>query len=104
MPRPTATPRLLADCDGDRLTLRVLDRGPGFSDEMLASFGRPYHSSKGRPGGGLGLFLSVNVARKLGGNVSARNRETGGAEVTIALPLAALALTAGPRPAPWSPA
>ncbi|MEK8050347.1 ATP-binding protein [Ideonella sp. DXS22W] len=101
---PPATPRLLADCDGDRLTLRVLDRGPGFSDEMLASFGRPYHSSKGRPGGGLGLFLSVNVARKLGGNVNARNRETGGAEVTIALPLAALALTADPRPAPWSPA
>lgn len=89
---PPATPRLLADCVDDRLALRVLDRGPGFSPEMLASFGRPYHSSKGRPGGGLGLFLSVNVARKLGGNVSARNRETGGAEVSIDLPLAALTL------------
>lgn len=93
---PPATPRLLADCDGERLCLRVLDRGPGFSADMLDSFGRPYHSSKGRPGGGLGLFLSVNVARKLGGNVSARNRETGGAEVSIDLPLAALLL---PEPA-----
>ncbi|MDT7835900.1 ATP-binding protein [Aquabacterium sp. OR-4] len=91
---PPATPRLLVDCHDDRLCLRVLDRGAGFSPEMLASFGRPYHSSKGRPGGGLGLFLSVNVARKLGGNVSARNRETGGAEVSIALPLAALTLEA----------
>jgi two-component system sensor histidine kinase RegB len=93
---PPAMPRLLAECDGERLCLRVLDRGAGFSDEMLASFGRPYHSSKGRPGGGLGLFLSVNVARKLGGNVSARNREAGGAEVQIDLPLAALSLPAAP--------
>lgn len=97
---PPATPRLLADCDGDRLELRVLDRGPGFSAEMLASFGRPYHSTKGRPGGGLGLFLSVNVARKLGGNVTARNRETGGAEVIIDLPLAALSLPAADTHSP----
>jgi hypothetical protein len=45
----------------------VTDRGPGFAPAMLAQFGKPYQSSKGRPGGGLGLFLVVNVARTLGG-------------------------------------
>jgi two-component system sensor histidine kinase RegB len=59
---------------------------------VLADFGRPYHSTKGKAGGGLGLFLSLNVARKLGGNVRARNLAGGGAEVTIELPLAALVL------------
>lgn len=78
--------------NGDDLVLRVSDRGPGFAPEMLKQLGRPYQSSKGRPGGGLGLFLALNVARSLGGNISARNREPNGAVVTMTLPLAALTL------------
>ena len=74
------------------LTIAVTDAGPGFPAAMLAQFGKPYQSSKGRPGGGLGLFLSVNVARTLGGTVSARNLEQGGAEVRISLPLGAITL------------
>jgi two-component system sensor histidine kinase RegB len=34
---------------------------------------------QGAPGGGLGLFLVVNVARKLGGRLKVDNREEGGA-------------------------
>ncbi len=78
--------------DGNALTLTVSDVGPGFAPEMLAQFGKPYQSSKGRPGGGLGLFLVVNVARTLGGSVTARNRPEGGAVVTLTLPLAAITL------------
>jgi two-component system sensor histidine kinase RegB len=74
------------------LTLVVRDRGPGFAPAMLAQFGKPYQSSKGRSGGGLGLFLSVNVARTLGGAVSATNLPQGGAEVRLTLPLSAIAL------------
>ncbi len=78
--------------DGD-LALIVRDRGPGFSKERLASFGKPYQSSKREPGHGLGLFLAVNVMRKLGGGVSVVNCEGGGAEVTIRMPLSAIALS-----------
>ena len=78
--------------DGESLLLTIRDRGPGFAAEMLAHFGKPYQSSKGRPGGGLGLFLVVNVVRKFGGRVTARNRDEGGAEVTLQLPLASLAI------------
>jgi len=74
----------------DALVVTVEDRGSGFTPEMLAEFGKPYRSSKGRPGGGLGLFLVVNVARKLGGVVTAENAEIGGAEVTLTLPIASL--------------
>ena len=76
--------------DGETLTLSVRDRGPGFAREMLERFGKPYQSSKGRPGGGLGLFLVVNVVRKLGGRVAADNPPEGGARVSLFLPLAAL--------------
>ncbi len=78
--------------DGDMLVLRISDRGRGFAPQMLAQFGKPYQSSKGKPGGGLGLFLVVNVVRKLGGGVSAVNLPEGGASVTLKLPLSALAL------------
>lgn len=90
-----ASPRwvgLSATRDGDWLILTVSDAGPGFAPEMLAQLGKPYQSSKGRPGGGLGLFLVVNVARTLGGSVSAHNRPEGGATVTLRLPLAAITL------------
>lgn len=86
---------LVAACpDEETLTLSVLDEGPGFDDERLRHFGNPYQSSKGQPGRGMGLFLSVNVARTLGGRLQARNRhdqgENGGAEVILTLPLASL--------------
>jgi two-component system sensor histidine kinase RegB len=81
-----------ATCEDHTLRLVVTDTGPGFAPAMLAQFGKPYQSSKGRPGGGLGLFLVVNVARTLGGTVAARNRPQGGAEVTLTLPLSAIAL------------
>ena len=75
--------------------LTVEDRGPGFADRILAQFGKPYQTTKTRPGSGLGLFLLVNVARKLGGEVRAENRAGGGARVVVRLPLARLALEVG---------
>jgi two-component system sensor histidine kinase RegB len=79
----------------DNIVLTVSDQGPGFSGEMLASFGKPYQSSKGRPGSGLGLFLVVNVIRKLGGVVTAENASSGGAVVTLTLPLDSLSPRGG---------
>jgi two-component system, sensor histidine kinase RegB len=78
--------------DGGLLLLSVTDRGPGFAPEILEELGTPYRSSKGRPGGGLGLFLVINVVRKLGGRVTVANRLGGGASVTLLLPLSALAV------------
>ncbi len=72
-----------------KLVMAVRDAGPGFDQDILAAFGQPYMSSKGREGGGLGLFLVVNVVRKLGGSVTADNTPRG-ACVTLTLPLASL--------------
>jgi two-component system sensor histidine kinase RegB len=83
---------LEAKREADSLKLSVTDAGPGFAPAMLAQFGKPYQSSKGRPGGGLGLFLAVNVSRTLGGTVTARNRAEGGAVVELTLPLTAISL------------
>jgi two-component system sensor histidine kinase RegB len=72
--------------------IAVRDEGPGFKPEMLAEFGKPYRSTKQRPGSGLGLFLVVNVLRKLGGQALASNGRSGGAVVELSLPIAALSV------------
>ena len=85
-----ASPRgiALAGTRHDRtLVVAITDDGPGFPPARLASVGRLYQSSKGA-GHGVGLFLAANVARRLGGRLDARNRDEGGAEVSLTLPLA----------------
>ena len=86
--------RLWAGVREDRLLIEVEDDGPGFTDETLENFGKPYNSTKGRAGGGLGLFLVVNVLRKLGGRASAENLAEGGARVVLDLPLSSLEIGA----------
>ncbi|MDP3255480.1 MAG: ATP-binding protein [Bosea sp. (in: a-proteobacteria)] len=88
-----ASPHVMAvrvERRGEDLVIIVADEGPGFPPDILAGIGKPYRSTKGRPGGGLGLFLVSNVMRKFGGTLNARNRDQGGACVTVTLPLAAL--------------
>ncbi|MDS1139165.1 ATP-binding protein [Pusillimonas sp. SM2304] len=83
--------RLVVTREAGSLVLAVTDMGPGFDPAILQDLGKPYQSTKGRPGGGLGLFLSLKVARTLSGSLVARNLSFGGASVTIRLPLSALA-------------
>ncbi|HTG38144.1 ATP-binding protein [Sphingomonas sp.] len=76
----------------DTLILSVRDDGRGVPAAILAHLGKPYQSSKNRRGAGLGLFLTSNVLRVLGGTLAVSNRDGGGAEVVLRLPLAALSL------------
>jgi two-component system, sensor histidine kinase RegB len=84
---------LQARCEHDELVVLVRDEGPGFAPGAIARLGTPYASTKGAAGRGLGLFLAVNVARTLGGSIRAHNGDHG-AQVRIAIPLAALTVEA----------
>ena len=92
--------QLTASREEDTLVLEVRDAGKGFAQDILDHLGTPYQSTKGR-GGGLGLFLVVNVVRKLGGSVMARNLTEGGAAVALRIPLETLAM--GPHEQSASP-
>ncbi|MFZ6759241.1 ATP-binding protein [Undibacterium sp. Ji50W] len=78
--------------EDNALIFTVVDSGHGFDPVILSRIGEPYQSTKGQPGSGLGLFFVVNVARKLGGHVTASNRDEGGAIVQLSLPLSAIKL------------
>lgn len=63
----------------------VEDRGPGFSDEAMASLFRPFHTTKTR-GSGLGLATTKGLIERHGGELSVENRPDGGARVSIRMP------------------
>lgn len=82
--------RMTAKSSDYAIIITVEDQGAGFDSQVLARLGRPYTTTKNRPGAGLGLFLVINVVRKLGGEVSAANKPQGGAIVELKLPLSTL--------------
>jgi signal transduction histidine kinase len=83
---------ILARSENGQVEIHVLDSGAGFPDEFL---GRAFErfsraSSSDREGGsGLGLAIVQTVARAHGGEAHVANRQGGGADVWLALPLKA---------------
>lgn len=73
--------------------IRVLDRGPGFSDADLPRiFDRFYRgqAARERHGSGLGLAIVAQAAELHGGSVLAGRRKGGGAVLTLELPSTAI--------------
>lgn len=66
-----------------RLTLTVLDRGPGLGANPQEVFQRFFREDPARTRGGSGLGLAIvdAIARAHGGGVKAENREGGGARI-----------------------
>ena len=65
------------------------DDGPGIDPSVLESIFDPFFTTK-EPGKGtgLGLYVCFMIIDTLGGRIQAGNRDTGGAEIAIKLPLA----------------
>ena len=82
--------------------LCVADRGPGFPAEILARAFEPYVTTKAR-GTGLGLAIVKKIVDEHHGQIRIANRDEGGAEVRICLPLAAVASPAFLTASPSSP-
>jgi two-component system OmpR family sensor kinase len=79
---------LSAQARASHVELHVQDEGQGFPPAFIASaFDRFTRSPEGRTGHGSGLGLSIVelIARAHGGEVGARNRPGGGADVWIAV-------------------
>ena len=76
----------------DQVRVRVLDRGPGIPPEALEQVFAPFfrlESSRNKSTGGVGLGLSAAraIVREHGGELRLFNREGGGLEARVELPL-----------------
>jgi len=72
--------------ESDSVEIRVLDNGPGFVADIVHQAFDPYVTSKPK-GTGLGLAIVKKLIEEHGGQISARNREQGGAEISILIPI-----------------
>jgi two-component system sensor histidine kinase KdpD len=93
---PAASPPLLtASALGDRVEVRVVDRGPGLPeaarDRMFVPFQR-LGDTDNTTGVGLGLALSRGLAEAMGGTLEPEETPGGGLTMAISVPVA-------PRPA-----
>ena len=92
--RGSTPPRQLAVdtwFEDGRVSVAVTDNGRGVSADVVGRLFRPFATTKGRRGTGLGLYISRQVAREAGGDlVLDSSRGPGaGARFVLSLPVAA---------------
>jgi two-component system sensor histidine kinase KdpD len=85
-------PVLTADARGDRVELRVIDRGPGIPEADRDRAFRPFQrlGDTGKTTGvGLGLTVSRGLTEAMGGTLEPEKTPGGGLTMTISLPAVA---------------
>lgn len=81
-----------------RVSVAVADNGRGVAPDISARLFRPFATTKGRRGTGLGLYISRQIAREAGGDLALVDAPGAGARFVLSLPVAE------PVPAAASPA
>lgn len=79
---------------GSGVAVEVLDSGPGIDNQDSRKLFQPFFTTKGDRGTGLGLWVSMGIVQKHGGNIRIENSnddELHGAVVRVYLPVHTLA-------------
>lgn len=90
---PGAEVRCTVHREGDRAAVEVSDHGAGIADadraRLFTRFGRiPTPATRGVAGTGLGLYISRELARRHGGDITLESHEGAGSTFILTLPLA----------------
>ncbi len=84
---PSCTLKIELRTVHDAAKLILEDDGPGFDSDVLPHLFERRVKGKDSNGHGLGLAFVDAVARAHGGSAAASNRESGGACITVTIPL-----------------
>jgi CheY-like chemotaxis protein len=93
------------DDTGARVCVTVTDNGPGVSPEIAQRLFRPFASTKGARGTGLGLYISRQLVREAEGELDLVKHEApgAGARFLVWLPTARVPVPTAPASAPQAP-
>ncbi len=73
--------------DDDEVAVAVADDGEGIEPEAVSAiFERGVRLAKGRPGSGIGLYVSAAIVEAHGGRIDVASRPGRGAKFTLVLP------------------
>jgi PAS domain S-box-containing protein len=79
---------LHSSVEGEKVVLEVQDTGTGIPEENLNNIFKPFWSSKGSKGTGMGLASNLAIVRRHGGEISVKSTEGQGTTFTVRLPRA----------------
>src|SRR5207248_7813938 len=87
--RPNATVSITTGIDPDRhvALMTVTDNGVGMTHEQIDQLFKPFVSTKGARGTGLGLAVSRKIVREHGGDITAQSQPGKGSKFILRLPL-----------------
>jgi len=88
------------DDTGGRVCVTVADNGPGVAPEITQRLFRPFASTKGIRGTGLGLYISRQLVREAEGELDLVKQLEAGARFLVWLPCAREAVPRAPAAAP----
>src|SRR5262249_40982829 len=71
--------------DGAWVRIQVLDDGPGIPPNLMQNLFKPFHSTKGARGTGLGLAVSRKILREHGGDILVQSQLGKGSKFTLRL-------------------
>ncbi len=72
--------------DNERVKVAFIDEGPGISDDEKRKLFEPFFTTK-EGGTGLGLAIANKIITAHGGIIEFKNREEGGAEFSVVMPI-----------------
>ncbi len=84
-PRRLVVDTLVQDA---RVSVAVADNGHGVAADIAPRLFRPFATTKGRRGTGLGLYISRQIAREAGGDLALAPSLASGARFVLSLPVA----------------
>ena len=89
---PGGTITVAAEAAGDTVLIRLRDTGPGIAEEMQGRIFEPFVQGQREPedateqqGVGLGLAISRDLAREMGGDLTVESRAGHGSQFTLTL-------------------
>ena len=88
------------DDTGGKVCVTVTDNGPGVAPEIAARLFRPFASTKGMKGTGLGLYISRQLVREAEGELDVVKHDGGGARFLVWLPTGRVAVPTAPTESP----
>lgn len=73
--------------DANQIFVDIKDTGVGMSEEQLKQLGKPFFSSKGEKGTGLGLLATYSILERFNAGVKVRSKKGVGTIFSLSFPL-----------------